>query len=299
MNSISHISAVSPIRFQNVLFITDFSPSSEIALPHAIALAAGYKGKVYIGHVITPQLYDLVPPDFVPEVLKQSTAYAQRRMERLVKEAEFGTVPHEVLLEQGELWGTLRNMVEQYSIDVIALGTGGRCGLQEVLMGSIAEEILRLAHRPVLTVGPDSREPAPDGEPRCILLANDFSVNCLGAVACADSLAHKFGARLVSLHVAPEGAEDPETTTRLEQFFRQRLEQSLDVATFQEGQLHFRVEFGLPADSILKLASEHDADLIVMGIRGAGSVVRASCHLGRTTYRVVSEARCPVLTLAG
>ena len=75
------IRVVSPITFQNVLFITDFSSSSEIALPHAIALAAGYKGKVYIGHVITPQLYNIVPPDFVPEVLKQSTAYAQRRME--------------------------------------------------------------------------------------------------------------------------------------------------------------------------------------------------------------------------
>jgi len=293
------VRVVSPITFQNVLFITDFSSSSEIALPHAIALAAGYKGKVYIGHVITPQLYNLVPPDFVPEVLKQSTAYAQRRMERLVKEAEFGTVPHEVLLEQGELWETLRNMVEQYSIDVIALGTGGRRGLQEVLMGSIAEEILRLAHRPVLTVGPDSREPPPESEPRCILLANDFSVNCVRAVACADSLAHKFGARLVSLHVAPERAEDPETTTRLEQFFRQRLEQSLDVAAFQKGQLYFRVQFGVPSDSILKSASEQNVDLIVVGVRGADSVVRATCHLGRTTYRVVAEARCPVLTVAG
>lgn len=293
------VHSVDPITFKNILFITDFSPSSEIALPHAIALAAGYKGKVYIGHVITPQFYDLVPPDFVPEVLKQSTAYAQRRMERLVKEAELGTVPHEVLLKQGELWATLRNMVEQYSIDVIALGTGGRRGLQEVLMGSIAEEILRLAHRPVLTVGPDSREPPPESEPRCILLASDFSVNCLRAVACADSLAHKFEARLVSLHVAPEATEDPETTTRLEQFFRQRLEQSLDVTAFQKGQLQFRIEFGVPADSILKSASEHDADLIVMGVRGAGSVVRATCHLGRTTYGVVAEARCPVLTVPG
>jgi nucleotide-binding universal stress UspA family protein len=291
--------AVNPITFKNVLFVTDFSPSSEVALPHAIALAAGYAGKVYIGHVITPQLYQLVPPDFVPEVLKQSTAYAQRRMERLVKEAEFGTVRHEILLEQGELWETFRRMVDQNGIDVIALGTGGRRGLQEVLMGSIAEEILRLAHRPVLTVGPDTPEPPPESEPRCILLANDFSVNCRRAVACADSLAHKFGARLVSLHVAPEGGEDPETTTRLEQFFLQKLEQSLDVAAFKKKQLYFQVEFGVPADSILESASEHEADLILIGVRGAGSVVRASCHLGRTTYRVVAEARCPVLVVPG
>ena len=293
------IPAIGPITFKNVLFVTDFSSSSEMALPHAIALAAGYEGKVYIGHVIAPQLYDLVPPNFVPEVLKQSTEYAQRRMERLVKEADFGAVPHEVLLKQGELWETLRRMVDQYGIDVVALGTGGRRGLQEVLKGSVVEEILRLAHRPVLTVGPQSREVAPKNEPRCLLLANDFSVNCLRAVACADSLAHKFGARLISLHVAPEVPEDPQTITRFEEFFCKRLRQYLDVTAFPKGHLEFQVEFGRAADCILKSAVENAVDLIVMGVRGAGSVVQATCHLGRNTYQVVSEARCPVLAAAG
>ena len=288
---------VRPVTFKNILFVTDFSSSSEMALPHAIALAAAYGGKVYIGHVIAPQLYDLVPPDFVPEVLKQSAAYAQRRMERLVKETEFRAAPHETLIEQGELWETSRRIVDQYNIDVIALGTGGRRGLHEVLMGSIAEEILRLSRKPVLTVGPQSREVAPDGEPRCILLANDFSVNCLPAVAYAASLAHKFGARLISLHVAPEAPEDPQTITRFEEFFSERLRQHLDMTVFPKGQQEFRVEFGLAGDSILKSAAEHAADLIVMGVRGAGSVTRATCHLGRNTYQVVSEARCPVLAV--
>ena len=294
----SHVPAVGSIRFKNVLFVTDFSSASEMALPHAIALAAAYEGRVFVGHVITPQLYDLVPPDFVPEVLKQSAAYAQRRMERLVKETEFGAVPHETLIEHGELWETSRRMVDQHAIDVIALGTGGRRGLQEVLLGSIAEEILRLAHRPVLTVGPQSREVAPKGEPRCILLANDFSLNCVRATACADSLARTFGAHLISLHVAPEAPEDPETITRFEEFFSERLRQDLDITAFPRGQVEFRVEFGVAGDCVLKSAAEHAADLIVMGIRGAGSVTRATCHLGRNTYQVVSEARCPVLAVA-
>jgi len=293
----ARVPEVHPVTFKNILFVTDFSSSSEMALPHAIALAAAYGGKVYIGHVIAPQLYDLVPPDFVPEVLKQSAAYAQRRMERLVKETEFRAAPHETLIEQGELWETSRRIVDQYNVDVIALGTGGRRGLHEVLMGSIAEEILRLSRKPVLTVGPQSREVAPDGEPRCILLANDFSVNCLPAVAYADSLAHQFGARLISLHVAPEAPEDPQTITRFEEFFSERLRQHLDMTVFPKGQQEFRVEFGLAGDSILKSAAEHAADLIVMGVRGAGSVTRATCHLGRNTYQVVSEARCPVLAV--
>ena len=293
----ARVPEVHPVTFKNVLFLTDFSSASEMALPHAIALAAGYGGKVFIGHVITPQLYELVPPDFVPEVLKQSTAYARKRMGELVNGTDFRAVSYEVLLEQGELWETLRRMVDEYSIDVIALGTGGRHGLQEVLMGSVAEEILRLSHKPVLTVGPQSREVAPEGEPRCILLANDFSVNCLQAVACAGSLSRKFGARLISLHVAPEVPEDPQTITRFEEFFLERLRQDLDMTVFPKGQPEFRVEFGLAGDSILKSAAEHAADLIVMGVRGAGSVTRATCHLGTTTYDVVSGARCPVLAV--
>jgi len=295
----SDIPAVGAVTLKNILFVTDFSSASEMALPHAIALAVGYGGKVYIGHVIAPQLYDLVPPDFVPDVLKQSTMYAQRRMKRLVEGADFGAVPHEVLLEQGELWETLRRVAKQYAIDVIALGTGGRRGLHEVLMGAVAEEILRLAHMPVLTVGPQSREVPPESEPRRILFANDFSGNCLRAVVRADSLARTFAACLISLHVAPDAPGDPEIVTRLEQFFSDRLKQYLDVAAFPKGQLEFRVEFGVPADSILKLASEHDVDLIVMGVRGAGTTARPSCHLGKTTYQVVSQARCPVLAVPG
>lgn len=290
--------AVAPIAFKNVLFLTDFSKSSEMALPHAIAMAAACEGKVYIGHVIAPQFYDLVPPGFVPEVLKQSTAYAQRRMERLVKETDFGSVPHECLLEQGELWETLRRLANQYAIDLIAVGTGGRRGLHELLMGSIAEEILRLAHCPVLTVGPESRD-VPANKPRCILLANDFSENCRRAVLYGDVLARKFEVRLVCLHVASEAPEDPEITARLEQFLLQKLENSFEVTSFAKGQVEFRVEFGEPADSILKAASKNDVDLIVMGVRGARSVKRATCHLGRNTYEVVLDARCPVLVVPG
>jgi len=224
----SQIPTASPIRFKHVLFVTDFSSCSETALPHAIALAAAYGGKVHIGHVITPQLYDLVPPDFVPKLLEQSTAYVQRRMEGLIKGADFGAVPYEVLLEQGELWQSLRRLADQYGIDVIALCTGGRRGL----------------------------------------------------------------------HVAPEAPEDPEIVTRLEQFLPQRLDQFLDEQAFHQKQLESRIEFGIPADSVLKLASGNDVDLIVMRVRGAASLTRPTCHLGTNTYRVVSEAPCPVLAVA-
>ena len=55
----NHIVSNTGISLGHVLFVTDFTPSSELALPYSIALAARYNGKVYIGHVVAPEMYDL------------------------------------------------------------------------------------------------------------------------------------------------------------------------------------------------------------------------------------------------
>jgi len=79
-NNMIRVPAVEPITFKNVLFVTDCSSSSEMALSHAIALAAAYGGRIVIGHVITPQLYELVPPDS-----QAKYGYARRRTERMIR----------------------------------------------------------------------------------------------------------------------------------------------------------------------------------------------------------------------
>jgi hypothetical protein len=49
------------VPLRNILFVTDFSPSSELALPYAVALASRYNGKLYVAHVIAPEMYEFVP----------------------------------------------------------------------------------------------------------------------------------------------------------------------------------------------------------------------------------------------
>jgi nucleotide-binding universal stress UspA family protein len=294
-----NILAAGEISFGNVLFVTDFSTSSELALPYAVALAAQYNGKVYIVHVISPEMFEFLPPALVSEIAERVKAYSRKRLEELVHETSFYGVPHEILLSEGDITETLKEAATKYSIDVIALGTHGRCGLQKLLMGAVAEETLRLAYRPVLTVGPQSREFVPERRPRNILFAADFSPDCVRAMNSAFSLAHKFTARLISVHVVPNVAEDPQTTTRFEQFFVQRLQEMVPAPPGMQLQQEYRVKFGPAADGILDVAANSAIDLIVMGVRGAGALVRADRHFGTTAYRVVSEARCPVLTVRG
>jgi nucleotide-binding universal stress UspA family protein len=57
------------------------------------------------------------------------------------------------------------------------------------------------------------------------------------------------------------------------------------------------VEIGPVAERILAVANELIADIIVMGVRGAGAIARRASHFGSITHKVVSLATCPVVTV--
>ena len=110
-------------------------------------------------------------------------------------------------------------------INLFVIGTHGRRGVEKMLLGSIAEEILRCAQRPVLMVGPESSvAPETEARPRRILYATDFSPESEPAMHYACTLAKEYKATLFFLHVAEDVWKEP-ITTRMQaaDFFRLRL----------------------------------------------------------------------------
>lgn len=287
------------VSLANALLLTDFSPSSELALPYAVALARQYSGRVHIVHLISPEMYEYLPPEIVPQVRTEIQNYGHRRMQQLIAHPELQQVPYEAAIREGEIWDTLKQLADDFRLDVIVVGTHGRRGLKRVLTGAVAEEVLRLAPCPVLTVGPQCHGISTEHKPRRILYAADFSADSVRALAYAVSLAEAFGASLVPVYVATQTTEDPSAKTRFEEFFEERLQELLAAQIPPATHVDYRVKFGMPADGILRAASEENVDLIVMGVRGAGSLLRAAHHLGTTADRVVSESCCPVLTVRG
>ena len=285
------------MKLKNLLLLTDFSPSSELALPYAVALAQQYEGKVYVAHVISPEMYEYLPPELVPQVRTEIQNYGQRRIQELLTRPELQEVRCEAVVREGEIWDTLKKLVADFHIEVIVVGTRGRRGVKKALTGAVADEVLHRAESPVLTVGPHCGCIAPEHKPKRILYATDFSADSVRALAYAVSLAETFGATLIPTYVAPQIGEDPSAKTRFEEFFEERLQELLAGQISGRSHCDYRVKFGTPADGILQAAEEEKADLIVMGVRGAGSLVRAAHHLGATADRVVSEACCPVLTV--
>ena len=227
---ITHISLITPIRFQNVLLATDFSAASVAAVGHAAAVARSYQGTVDVVHVIVPEVYWWAPPESLPSIEEGIKIWAEREMKALLASEQLRDVPHVGIIEHGETWDVLQSYGAQHKIDLIVTGTRGRRGLHKLVMGSVAEEILRLSSVPVLTVQPDSSLSGIKVLHN-VLYPTDFSVDSALALVYALSLSQRFQARITLLHVANRASHDSETHDRLRAFFLDQLRQLIPSET--------------------------------------------------------------------
>ncbi len=291
--------ARSRVRIANILWTTDFSSSSEAALLYAMAIAGRYDSQIYMAHVIRPDSYQLVPPVASGAALDQTRLYAEQQMGNLLVSGRLRGIRHQVLIREGDLWGVLSDMVEKHEVDLIVAGTHGRTGVRKLLLGSVAEKIFRLAPCPVLTVGPHVSTQVPaEAEPRHILYATDFTPTAERAAAYALSLAQEHQAHLTLTHAVRETTDSSaHHKALLQSFFRKRLREMVPSDADLWCEPEFVVAFGSPADSILQVAADRQADLIVLGVRRSANFPG---HLPpATAYKVVCEAHCPVLTVRG
>jgi nucleotide-binding universal stress UspA family protein len=290
------------ITLKNVLYLTDFSEPSEAALPFAISVAREYEAKVHAFHVLIPTVYTYTTPELIEASLEAQEEAVRVNMQRV--EAQLTGLSYECLVERGTgIWPPIERAIEDFSIDLIVLGTHGRTGAKKLLLGSVAEEVLRRSHVPVLTIGPAEHGGAHRAAKfRRVLFATDFTKESLAAAPYAISMAQENNARLVLLHVMREPEALP--TDRTAEDVRSSMMYQLNEIVPATAELWCRpeavVQLGHPAEQILKVAKERDADLIVLGIRDAHGFIGAATHLERTTaHKVVVHATCPVLTVRG
>ncbi|MGA9964433.1 MAG: universal stress protein [Terriglobales bacterium] len=297
------------VTFKNILLATDFSEVSRKAVPYAAAIASRYGSKIHLAHVLPAQPRMPIPIEPLPGELVRERLNAELEMEGFLQNS-LANVPHDFRLERGPIWDALSDLIQRDEIDLLVLGTHGRGGLKKVILGSVAEELFRLASCPVLTVGP-----AVPAEPGCtkgfrkILFATDFGPASLNALHYAISLAAESKSRLMVLHVVTPvpvvevgpywypGTDlvEQQHTARIR--YIGRLKQLIPPEANLPFEPEFLVEFDFASDAIVKTAADSQADLIVMGVNQTASA-RASAHLPwATAHEVVCHAKCPVLTV--
>jgi nucleotide-binding universal stress UspA family protein len=291
------------IALRNILYLTDFSEASEAALPFATSITREYEAKLFPFHVFIPAAYTYTTPELTQASLEAQEDAIRINLQRVG--AQCTGLAHEAVVVQGTgIWPPIEQAIKDYAIDLIVLGTHGRTGAQKLLLGSVAEEVFRRSHVPVLTIGPAERSGAHRAAKfRRVLFATDFSAESFAAAPYAVSMAQENNAELMLVHVINEPASRP--TGQPADVARANALYHLHDIVPANAELWCRpeaiVRFGHPAEQILKVAKERDADLIVLGIRdAAGGFLGAATHLERTTaHKVVAHATCPVLTVRG
>lgn len=292
-----------PVAVRNILFATDFTASSEAALPFALALAKHYGAALFVTHILPPEPRYELPLEPEPDAINPRKQQGQQKFDALLASGVLNGVVHEPILRCGEFWDTMQDVIASRSIDLIVTGTHGRQGLRKLILGSVAEIIFRNAACPVLTVGPFvPKELVRDGIRR-ILFATDFSPVSLAALPYAYSLARAEGAQLTVMHVLPlappaiDAVVVPEIGPDFADSARRRLEEMVKTEPSLPLAPEIVVLSGDIAESITYAAAERNVAMIVMGVSHKSTL--AAHFPWSIADAVVCRAHCPALTVRG
>lgn len=139
--------------FKNILVPTDFSSGSRLAVDYALELAGRLGASVHLVHVLEdPSVAGLFTEAYVDFTLirKERRCDARRRMNALLTDLHSTRTTDEIAA--GPVAQTIAGIAADRAADFIVMGTHGRTGLAHVLVGSVAEQVIRIASCPVLTV---------------------------------------------------------------------------------------------------------------------------------------------------
>lgn len=287
------------VSISKILVATDFSEVSDRALDFAITLARRYDARIYLTHVITPDPFQFAEPQLAQATYEKVRQAAEEGITDILISGKLRGVPHEVLMEEGNVWPVVEQLIQKHEIDLVVAGTHGRGKMQKLFIGSVAEEIFRKADCAVLTVGPRVQNgEKKEVELNHILFATDFGPGAEKAAAYAFSLAQEHNATLTILHVIESvSAYTEESIARQREINTVRLRKLMPEGSENWCKPEFRVTFGAATEEILIAARECKADLILMGAKARNSLAG---HAPMTiAYNVVSKAVCPVLTVRG
>jgi nucleotide-binding universal stress UspA family protein len=294
------------MQITRILCPLDFSEFSRHAAHHALAVANWYGSSVAFLHVAAN-----LPTMDVPGV-----PLADGDRDRLTAEMRYfvGQTPPDVpvtffVRDGSDVRAQILTEAKALMSDLIVIGSHGRSGFERLLLGSVAEKVVRKSPCPVMVVPPRAQDAAGPGllhggKPR-ILCAVDFSDASLGALEYAVSLAEEADADLTLLHSIEVPPELREHIPVPADFDVDRYHAAAEAACLErlralvppsvQAYCHVEtvVQEGAAYRQILRLSAERSTDLIIMGVHGRGAV--DVLVFGSNTARVIRAAPCPVL----
>jgi len=286
-------------EIRTILFASDLSPESDRAFEHARFLAERFGARLTIYHGLEMPRAEY--SGWVDANDDRRGRWERKVREELSRRAGSLTVPHEIVVEGPVLGGhflvdlALLDVIHKTRPDLTVMATRGRKGFASFFLGSVTEQVVQHAGRPVLCVRKSAHGFVLPYQR--LLVPTDFSPASRRAFPLAALMARNFEARVTALHVAPAptlavlaGVPDaPLPRVPSEDEVHRFL-----LPDFTGLAVEARVcATGAPWHQIVKTAEEEKSDLIVMSTQGLDSL--HDKIIGSNTERVLRHARCAVL----
>lgn len=290
------------LSLATIVVATDFGETADAAVAYARAIALETGAEVHLAHVFDPEPLGAVlgataalwtGQDFVG---RMRTRAAELLGELRDAQLE-GVAKVEIhALEDGSPVTAIGALAEEVDADLLVTGTHGRRGADRVLLGSVAERLVRHAPCSVLAV----RSGRPEGPPTHALVCTDLSPEGERALDAAEALAEWFPLRVSLCHVY-----DVEPTPLASDLGHPRLVDSVELVGHLRGALEKRcderfggradavlLESAHPAQAIVAHAAERSVDLVVVATHGRTGLRRML--IGSVAERVTRTAPCAV-----
>jgi nucleotide-binding universal stress UspA family protein len=293
-------------EFRKLFVAIDFSSGSDEALRQADKRAKSTGARLAVCHIVPNELRsNLLFPHIsriaalaVPLQTERIGEATSSRVAEITgrKEGEF-----ELFIDDGTPQALILTRAEEWSADLLIVGSHGQTSAAGVLLGSVSDSIIRHAHCPVLITRPNKHTGR-------ILAGTDFSDPALPALRAAADEAKRVGGQLTVIHSldllrAPTsypamafGGEpfsiSADQTQELKAIATQRLEESLKLLDITADTV---VTQGPAGTALIEIASERKTDLVVVGTVGRTGLRRAL--LGSVAESVARGAPCSVLVV--
>lgn len=284
--------------FKNVLLATDFSAASHAAFQTALGVCTELGASLLILHVF--DYADAVTLETGGQLVELDSIYESARssLAGLSKLARRGGVTCATLMGSGIPSERILKTITSKKIDLAVLGTNALHGFERLVFGSTAEAVLRKALCPVLTVGPQASGAARAGQlDGPVVFATDFHLKTTYAIRDAAFFCKATGSLLHCLHVLPRMLESDDRSHIVPQIMTEALQQvAIESGTTIDPPV-CAITYGSEiSNAVVDYAKQQKARLIVLGVRQASML--ASHIPGHIAYRIITEAPCPVLTVA-
>jgi nucleotide-binding universal stress UspA family protein len=284
-----------------ILVATDLSDLDRL-IPFALHQAQESNARIIMLHVLSAGAGVAADATGMPYYDPAGAIdFAIKSMEPWRMKARGQEIACDAVVREGPPAQQIIAAARQFGAHCLTLGTRSRSKVSKLILGSVAEQVLRSVNLPVITVGPEAHlEVTVGARQRVVLHATTLREASSPSAALACKIASSRKAKLVLLHVLPP----------VDEMRREHLPTGLDSTAMRElrilaseigaadscyTEIETRVVHGHPAIEILSASVDLEAELIVLGST-ARSILHNLTH-DRTVYRVLAHARCPVLTL--